>query len=251
MGTGKTSIVKNGISKILGRDFVFISLGGASGASMLDGHSYTYEGSTYGKIVHSLMTVGSMNPVFYFDELDKISDSPRGEEIASLLIHLTDPVQNSHFRDHYFADVELDVSKCLFIFSYNDETKISPVLRDRMYNIRTAGYSAADKRAIARIHLLPRICEQINVAETEVAVTDCAIDYITNNTALSKNEAGVRNLQRCLEFVHAKLNLQRLMDRRIEATQQHATVVNAAVAAVLLADMARGETSTAMHAMYV
>jgi ATP-dependent Lon protease len=249
MGTGKTSIVKNGISKILGRDFAFISLGGASGASTLDGHSYTYEGSTYGKIVQVLMTAGSMNPVIYFDELDKISESSRGDEIASLLIHLTDPVQNSHFRDNYFTDVELDLSKCLFIFSYNDETKISPILRDRMYNIRTAGYSATDKRAIARIHLLPRICEQLNVAETEVVITDCALDYIIGNNALSKNESGVRNLNRCLEFVHAKLNLQKLMERREPGAT--AQTVNAVVAAVLLADMARDVGCSAMHSMYI
>ena len=84
-GTGKTSLIKEGISKILGRDFAFIALGGASDSSFLEGHSYTYEGSLWGKIVQILMESKSMNPVIYFDELDKVSDTPKGEEIIGIL----------------------------------------------------------------------------------------------------------------------------------------------------------------------
>ena len=94
MGTGKTSLVKEGISKILGRDFAFIALGGATDSSFLEGHSYTYEGSTWGKIVEILIQCRSMNPVIYFDELDKISETAKGEEIVGILTHLTDTSQN-------------------------------------------------------------------------------------------------------------------------------------------------------------
>ena len=81
-----------------------------------------------------------MNPVIYFDELDKISETPKGEEIAGILTHLTDTSQNSQFHDKYFAEINFDLSKCLFIFSYNDESKVNPILKDRMYRIQTKGY---------------------------------------------------------------------------------------------------------------
>jgi ATP-dependent Lon protease len=254
MGTGKTSIVKNGISKILGRAFAFVSLGGASGGSFLDGHSYTYEGSTYGKIAQVLMDVGSMNPVIYFDELDKLSECSRGNEIANLLIHLTDPVQNGHFRDNYFTDVSIDLSKCMFIFSYNDASKVNPILRDRMYNIRTSGYSAADKRVIAHTYLLPRIREQVNFSDGEVVVTDAAIDRITGTDAYSEREAGVRNLNRCLEVIHTKLNLVRLMDSAgFEGSAGIAfpcTVDAAMVDLLLRSENGAGAPNQSMLAMY-
>ena len=98
-GTGKTTLVKEGISKILNRPFAFIALGGATDSSFLEGHSYTYEGSTWGKIVQILIDSKCMNPVIYFDELDKISDTPRGEEIAGILTHLTDTSQNTQFHE--------------------------------------------------------------------------------------------------------------------------------------------------------
>ena len=103
MGTGKTTLVKDGISKILGREFAFIALGGTGDSSFLEGHSYTYEGSTWGKIAQILMDSKSMNPVIYFDELDKVSDTPKGEEIIGILTHLTDTSQNSQFHDKYFS----------------------------------------------------------------------------------------------------------------------------------------------------
>ena len=102
MGTGKTTLVKEGISKILGREFAFLALGGATDSSFLEGHSYTYEGSMWGKIVDILIKCKTMNPVIYFDELDKVSDTPRGEEIIGILTHLTDTSQNNEFHDKFF-----------------------------------------------------------------------------------------------------------------------------------------------------
>ena len=210
-GTGKTTLVKDGISKILGREFVFIPLGGTGDASYLEGHSYTYEGSSWGKIVQSLINCGSMNPVFYFDELDKLSDTPKGEEITGILTHLTDTTQNSQFHDKYFADLDFDLSKCLFIFSYNDEGRVNPILKDRMYRIQTKGYDAKEKIVIARNYMLPKIREQVNFEEHEVIIPDETLKYIIGNTNLTQEESGVRNLKRCLEIIHTKLNLFRLM----------------------------------------
>jgi ATP-dependent Lon protease len=209
MGTGKTTLVKEGISKILGRDFVFIALGGATDSSFLEGHSYTYEGSTWGKIVDLLIKCKSMNPVIYFDELDKISDTPKGEEIAGILTHLTDTAQNNQFHDRYFSEIEFDLSRCLFIFSYNDESKVNKILLDRMYRIQTQGYNQEQKTTISNKYLLPKICEQVKFQSTDITIADETLHYIITN--YTDKEDGVRTLKRCLEIIYTKLNLYRLM----------------------------------------
>ena len=208
-GTGKTSLVKEGISKILNRPFAFIALGGATDSSFLEGHGYTYEGSTWGKIVQILIDSKCMNPVIYFDELDKISDTPRGEEIAGILTHLTDTTQNSQFHDKYFAEIDFDLSKCLFIFSYNDESKVNPILKDRMYRIKTKGYISKEKTIIANNYLLPRIREQVRFNNEDIIIPNDVITHIIDTHC--NKEDGVRNLKRCLEIIYTKLNLYRLM----------------------------------------
>ena len=209
MGTGKTSLVKEGISKILNRPFSFIALGGATDSSFLEGHSYTYEGSVWGKIVQIIIDSKCMNPVIYFDELDKISDTPKGEEIAGILTHLTDTSQNSQFHDKYFAEIDFDLSKCLFIFSYNDESKVNPILRDRMYKIQTKGYDKKEKTVISTNYLLPKIREQVKFSTEDIVISDSAIHHIIEEYCMK--EDGVRNLKRCLEIIYTKLNLYRLM----------------------------------------
>ena len=208
-GTGKTSLVKEGISKILNRPFAFIALGGATDSSFLEGHGYTYEGSTWGKIVQILIDSKCMNPVIYFDELDKISDTPKGEEIAGILTHLTDTSQNTQFHDKYFAEIDFDLSKCLFIFSYNDESKVNPILKDRMYRIQTKGYNQKQKTAISNNYLLPKIREQIKFTSEDIIIPEQTLHYIIENYC--SKEDGVRNLKRCLEIIYTKLNLYRLM----------------------------------------
>jgi ATP-dependent Lon protease len=208
-GTGKTSLVKEGISKILGREFAFIPLGGAGDASFLEGHSYTYEGSSWGKILQILIDSKCMNPVIYFDELDKLSDTPRGSEITGILTHLTDTSQNSEFHDKYFSEMGFDLSKCLFIFSYNDENKVNPILRDRMYRIQTKGYNTKEKIIITKNYMLPKIREQVNFSTEDINIPDDTIEYII--TKFTKGEDGVRNLKRCMEIIYTKLNLFRLV----------------------------------------
>jgi ATP-dependent Lon protease len=209
MGTGKTTLVKEGISKILNRPFAFIALGGATDSSFLEGHSYTYEGSVWGKIVQILIDSKCMNPVIYFDELDKISDTPKGEEIAGILTHLTDTSQNSQFHDKYFAEIDFDLSKCLFIFSYNDESKVNPILRDRMYRIMTKGYDKKQKTVISNSYLLPKIREQVKFSTEDIIIPEEALHHIIDTDC--DKEDGVRNLKRCLEIIYTKLNLYRLM----------------------------------------
>jgi len=204
MGTGKTTLVKNGISKILNREFAFITLGGSVDGSTLKGHSYTYEGSTYGKIADILIQTKSSNPIIFFDELDKVSK----EEIYSILTHLTDTTQNNEFHDNYFSEIELDLSACLFVFSFNDETLINPILRDRMYTIEVPGYNVKDKIIISQQHLIPCIIKDLGLNTNDISISEESIKHIIENT---KPEDGVRNLKRSLEIIYSKLNLFRIL----------------------------------------
>jgi len=208
-GTGKTTLIKEGISKILNRPFALIALGGCGDSGFIDGFDYTYEGSKHGKIVDILIQCGCMNPIILFDELDKLSDSFKGQEITGVLTHLTDSTQNTKFSDKYFSEISIDMSKALFIFSYNDETAVNPILKDRMYKIETKGYKTKDKLVIAKNYLLPKIREEIKFDNDAIIFSDELLEYIIND--FTDKEDGVRNLKRCLEIVYKKLNLYRLM----------------------------------------
>ena len=208
-GTGKTTLIKEGVSKILNRPFAFLALGGATDSSFLEGHSYTYEGSTWGKVVDILLKCKCMNPVIYFDELDKISDTPKGEEIAGILTHLTDTTQNDKFHDKYFSSVDFNLSRAMFIFSYNDESKINPILKNRLYKITAGGYETKQKCVIANDYLIPKIRENVNFEKDQIIIPDATISYLCET--LTDKEKGVRNLKRALEIIYTKLNLYRLM----------------------------------------
>jgi len=205
-GVGKTTLVKDGVAKALGRPFHFITLGGATDASFLDGHSYTYEGSTWGRIVDVLIKSKCMNPVIYFDELDKVSETPKGEEINNLLIHLTDGSQNDRFQDKYFTGIDLNLSRCLFIFSHNNHEKVNPILRDRMYNIQVDGFGLKEKIVIAETYLVASALREVNLFEKLGFSKEIVTHIIENFTG---EEKGVRELKRCIQTVISKINLLR------------------------------------------
>ena len=209
-GVGKTSIAKNGIARALHRPFQFFSLGGASDVSTFIGHSYTYEGSMWGRIADSLMHAKCMNPIMYFDELDKISGTPHGEEIASILIHLTDRTQNSQFHDRYFSGIEFDVSQCLFVFSFNDITQVNPILRDRMQVIHCSGYTAKEKQSILEQYVWPDLLQRLNFTKEDILLTDEASKFIISE--YSAKEEGVRTLIRTAEAIITRLNMLRIAD---------------------------------------
>ena len=211
-GVGKTTLIKDGVCDAIGLPFSFIPLGGSNDASYLDGHSYTYEGSSNGKIIDSLIQAGCDNPVLYFDELDKVSDTARGKEIINVLIHLTDPSQNQHFNDKYFADVNFDLSKCLIVFTYNNPHTIDPILKDRMVTIHTKDYDMNDKVQIASKHLLPSILNQFGLEPKKITIEDDVVRYIVNRI---EKEAGVRNLKRALESIVSNINLSTLLENSI------------------------------------
>jgi ATP-dependent Lon protease len=208
MGNGKTTLVKAGIAKAINRPFAFIALGGASDSSFFDGHNYTYEGSHWGRIIDILIESKCMNPIFYFDELDKVSDTYKGQEIIHLLTHLTDHSQNDKFQDNYFSGINLDLSKALFIFSFNDEKLIDPILKDRMYVIKTKGFNVDDKIEITKKYLLPQLYDTFKY-NNNIIISNEIIKEIINN--FTNKEKGVRNLKRCLESIISKINMYEIL----------------------------------------
>ena len=208
-GNGKTTLVKEGICKAMKRPFSMVALGGMQDSSFMMGHEYTYEGSKPGRIIEILGESGCMNPVIYFDELDKISKTQKGEEIENFLCHLTDSSQNSEFHDKYMSGINFDLSKATFIFSYNDPTAVNPILLDRIYKIKTDGFSDKSKLEICKNYLLPNILEECNFTRDDIKFTDSAIKRIIQN--YTDSEKGVRNLKRAVETVVAKINVLRYM----------------------------------------
>ncbi len=211
-GCGKTLLIKEGIAKAMDKPFIFISLGGAQDSSFLDGHSFTYEGSIYGRIAQSLMDAKCMNPIIYFDELDKVSEGPKGDEIINLLIHLIDPVQNKLFRDKYFYDIDLDLSKVTFIFLFNEPANINYILRDRITMIETKYLTNDMKLHITKNYLLKDICKDIGIKEKDVIISDEIVNDIINNYT---NEGGVRRLKDHLYKIIRELNKANLTNSSI------------------------------------
>ena len=172
------------------RPFIFIALGGSSNGSTLEGHSYTYVGSTWGRIVDILMETKCMNPIIYIDELDKVSKTENGREIIGILTHLTDSSENDEFYDKYFAGIKIDLSKVLFIFSYNDYNLLDPILADRIHRIKFQKLNKHEKIHIINNYILPELLNTIGFNRYNISKK--IIEYIINNYT---QEAGVRKIK--------------------------------------------------------
>lgn len=218
-GVGKTTLCKKGLAKCLvdkdneSRPFAFIGLGGARNGSYLDGHNYTYLGSTWGRIVEILIDTKCMNPIIYIDELDKVSNTEHGKEIIGVLTHLTDPSQNDNFTDKYFSGVKLDLSKSIVVFSYNDSSLIDPILRDRIVEINVKGISKREKIHITKEFLLDEILDMLGYIKDDFVFKDEAIDYLIETYT---NEAGVRKLKEKLFELFREINLRKILYDNIE-----------------------------------
>ena len=206
-GNGKTSLIKEGIAKAMDKPFIFISLGGATDSSFLEGHSYTYEGSIYGRIADGLITSKCMDPIIYFDELDKISKTPRGDEISNILVHLTDPIQNSHFRDKYFHGIDIDLSRATMIFSFNDPQNVNPILMDRITTVETKYLLLSQKIYIAINHLLPIMVKEMGLNQGDITFDEETIIFIIDNWT---HEGGVRKLKSLLYSIVREINIANL-----------------------------------------
>jgi ATP-dependent Lon protease len=205
-GTGKTQIAGE-IAKALGRSFINFNLSGASDGDDLVGHNYAYEGALYGGIARSMMKAGVEDPVLLFDELDKVSKTAKGLEIINVLVHATDSTQNAKFQDKYFAGINIDLSKVVMIFSFNDRSEISPILLDRMKIIKVGGYKIYDKVVIAQKHLIPSIKKELGYNDCNYLFDDSVIRDMINQYTY---EGGVRRLKELITDVMMEINLRKL-----------------------------------------
>jgi ATP-dependent Lon protease len=209
-GIGKTSMAKKGLSDCLkdengvSRPFAMIQMGGDANGSSLHGHNYTYVGSTWGSIVQILIDKKCMNPIIFIDEIDKISKTEHGKEIVGILTHLLDPAQNDCFQDKYFSGIELDLSKALFILSYNDVEAIDKILLDRVHRIKFKSLTLEEKLVISTTHILPEVYDKMGLQGMIVFSVDVLKFVIDEYTS----EPGVRKLKEILFEIVGEINLE-------------------------------------------
>ena len=224
-GVGKTSLGRS-IARSLGRKFHRISLGGVHDEAAIRGHRRTYVGALPGQIIQGMKKVGTINPVFMLDEVDKIGHDFRGDPAAALL-EVLDPEQNNTFADHYL-EIPFDLSNVMFVATANVADPIPPPLRDRMEILEIPGYTRNEKLAIARQHLIPKQIEEHGITKEQLEIADKAVDEIIDHYT---REAGVRTLERqvasVIRGVAVKIAEGDNTPRKIETPEQVAEFLGA------------------------
>jgi len=211
-GIGKSSLIDS-IGYALNRPIKKISLGGSSDSSLLTGHNFTYIGSKQGRIIDAIIDSKVMNPILVFDEIDKISKTEHGHELIGNLVHLTDTTTNNKYNcDNYLSGIELDLSRVLFIFTYNDNESIDPILSDRIYKIKIDNYSIKEKLEITTKHLINNIIKTFNFKNEDIIFTDESINYIINN---ANSDEGMRSIKSKIQIIISRINTLLLTDNNI------------------------------------
>lgn len=210
-GVGKTSLASQGLAEALNRPCYIIKLGSLTDASYLEGHGYTYDGAICGRIIDIIREAKCMNPIIFFDELDKLSQTEKGREIIGYLIHLTDFTENNRYQeDKYFSGITFDLSRALFIFSYNYPERIDPILKDRIEQIDFQTFDTNEKVEIVNRYLLPSIHKTLGIKYLN---NSKSVPYINLPTKTIKHiietidSESIRQLKSRIESLYSKLQL--------------------------------------------
>ena len=207
-GVGKSKILKT-LGKALNLPLYQINFGGLNDVSLLTGHSETYIGSKPGKIVEILQNSNCMNPIIYFDEIDKISEN-KAIEIYGILTHILDEEQNNHFQDNYLSNVNIDLSKVFFVLAFNDITKIDKIVCDRLKIIYIDPPKLEDKITICSEKMIPEILKTIKIKDNlNIIIDKEVIEYII--VSKTQNEQGVRQLRKNIEKIANRINYDILL----------------------------------------
>lgn len=222
-GVGKSKFIKI-LSNVLGIPLKTISLGGIKDSSFFLGHGYVYVESSPGKILQNISDSNIQNPIMYFDELDKVSETDNGKDIFSFLCYLTDPTENNHFSDHYFYGMHFDLSKVFYVFTFNDINKIDKILLDRLNIIKVDCPSDDEIMSIVENHCVPEIIKNIGI-DKRVTFEKQNLKYIFNYCKDSINKvvtSGIREYYRIIEKILLELNKDILLN--VEKYSNHIVI---------------------------
>ncbi len=199
-GTSKSTLIQKGLSEALKRPMRVISLGGKKDAAYLTGHSYTYEGAVCGRIIDILIETKVMNPIIYFDELDKIT----GKAINGVLTHLIDPSQNFDFHDNYFSGLSFDLSRVLFVFSYNDKSELDLVVSDRIKHIEVKTLDTKQKTEVLKTIIVPKSLKQYFGSDNVNIIFE---DECLNYLARQYEGEGMRGLIKDIDHIISRIKI--------------------------------------------
>lgn len=216
-GVGKSKFIKV-LSDVLGIPLKIISLGGVKDSSFFLGHGYVYVESGPGKILQNIIDSKIANPIIYFDELDKVSESDSGKDIFSFLSYLTDPTQNTDFTDHYFYGMKFDLSKVMYVFTFNDQSKIDKVLLDRLNIIHVKTPKKDEIYTILQEYCIPEIIKNIGITKNIKFSKEQIHNIIDNySNKFDKNvSSGIREYYRIFEKILLEINKDILLDKFTE-----------------------------------
>lgn len=213
-GIGKTMIVGI-LAEELNLPKEQIALGGVTDSCFLEGHNFTYVGSSPGAIVKSIVKMGYTNGIIYLDEIDKISKTDKGKEIEHCLLHITDFTQNHDFRDKYISEIPINLSNYVFIYSMNSIRELDSALASRIPVVKFDGYNLMEKCEIVKKFLLPELLPNYDLNEADVIITDDAVRYLVkvvreDGTNINGTKSGVRGLKKVLNKILSRINLHKL-----------------------------------------